>query len=75
MTAAISILAAMATDKRERQRANREAKRAEEEAAAKKATRLERAKRLALWAVLIAIVLVIANFVFGGEAALSAIAG
>ena len=62
----------MATDKRERQRANRELKKAEEEAAAKKATRIARIKRLALWIGLLVLVLVVANFVFGGDAALSA---
>ena len=62
----------MATSKRDRQRANREVKRAEEAAAAKKASRFDRAKRLALWVGLLIVMLVIANFVFGGDAAVSA---
>ena len=64
----------MATAKRDRQRANREQKRAEEAAAAKKASRMDRAKRLALWVGLLLIMLVIANFVFSGDVALSAAA-
>ena len=62
----------MATAKRERQRANRELKRAEEAAAAKKASRTDRIKRVALWIVLLVIVRIAANFVFGPDGALSA---
>ena len=61
----------MATEKRERQRANRELKKAEEAAAAKKASRMDRVKRIALWIGLLVIMLLAANFVFGGDAALS----
>lgn len=56
----------MATEKRERQRANREERKAAEEKAAKKASTLDRAKKVALWIGLLIVMLVIANFVFGG---------
>jgi len=66
----------MATSKRDRQRANREVKRAAEEQATKKANRFDRAKRVALWVGLLIVALVIANFFFGGgDAQVAALAG
>lgn len=60
----------MATAKRDRQRANREVKKAEEAKAAKKATRIDRVKKAALWIGLLVIMLLVANFVFGGDQAI-----
>lgn len=57
----------MATEKRDRQRANREVKKAAEEKAAKKASTMDRAKKIALWVGLLIVALVIANLVFGGN--------
>jgi hypothetical protein len=55
----------MATDKRERQRANRAQKQAEEAKAERRATIIKRARRVLLYAVVIAIVILLANQVFG----------
>ncbi len=59
----------MATDKRARQRANREVKKAAEAAAARKANLISRTKKAALWIGLMIVVFVIANLVFAGSAA------
>lgn len=56
----------MATDKRARQRANREAKRAIELKQQRRQRTLRLARRIAIYAVIIVIVLVLANVVFGG---------
>ena len=55
----------MATDKRERQRANREAKKAAEAKAKRRRDAFALAKRWALYGVLIVVIIVIANLVFG----------
>jgi FtsH-binding integral membrane protein len=66
----------MASEKRERQRANREAKQAEVQKVQKRTETLSRAKRIAIWAVLGIVLFIIANLVFGGsndDSALSAV--
>ncbi len=55
---------AMATTKRERQRANREVRRAEEEKTAKRTQLMSRARKGALWGVAIVAVLALAQVVF-----------
>lgn len=59
----------MATDKRERQRANRAQKQAEMAAVARKEKLKHRLKRVGIWAVIVAAVLVLANIVWGGSSA------
>lgn len=54
----------MATDKRERQRANREERRAAEAKVNRRSNMLRTIRRVAVWLVLIVIVLVIAATVF-----------
>ncbi len=54
----------MATDKRERQRANREEKKAAEEKAAKRKHRLDLAKRWALYVALFLIAIVVLRLFF-----------
>lgn len=67
----------MATDKRDRQRANRELKKAEEAKAARRATMLKRIRRIVTYAIVIALVILLANQVFGGgdEQSLGALTG
>lgn len=55
----------MATDKRERQRLNREAKKAEEAKAAKRQRRFDLAKRWTIYAVLFIAALVILRLLAG----------
>jgi hypothetical protein len=57
----------MATDKRERQRMNRAAKQAAEAKAARRAKLLGRARRIGIWVVLVLLVFVLANLVFGDD--------
>lgn len=57
----------MATEKRERQRANRDVKRAVESKTERRQKIFKRARRFAVWAVIIAAVLFLANVVFGGD--------
>ena len=57
---------AMATDKRDRQRANREAKQAELHKTQRKDEMVSRAKRIGIWVAVGIVLFVIANFVFGG---------
>lgn len=57
----------MGTDKRSRQRANRAAKLAEEAKAARKASVFKRIRRVVIYALLIAAVILLANQVFGGD--------
>ena len=56
----------MATDKRERQRANRAERQAEEAAALRKQKLIRRARQVATWAVIIVLFFVLANAVWGG---------
>jgi hypothetical protein len=64
----------MATDKRDRQRANRAQKQAEAEAAAKRERLKRRARQVLIWAVIVAAVLILANIVWGGDAETEALA-
>ena len=54
----------MATDKRERQRANREQRRAEEAKVKRRQQAIVRARRIAIWLVAIVIALALAAVVF-----------
>jgi hypothetical protein len=56
----------MATDKRERQRANRAQKQAEEAAVARKQKLVRWIRQGAIWLVAVAVVFVLANLVWGG---------
>lgn len=56
----------MATDKRERQRANRAERQAEEAAAYRKQKLIRRARQVATWAVIIVLFFILANAVWGG---------
>ncbi len=58
----------MATSKRERQRANREAKLAEEKKVLRKQSIFQRSKRIAVWVVVGIVLFVLANLLFGGSA-------
>lgn len=55
----------MATDKRERQRLNRAAKQDEDKKAARKQKTFDTAKRIAVWAIVGGLLLVVANIVWG----------
>ena len=57
----------MATAKRHRQRENRDARRAAEAKTQRRQATFKRVKRLAVWGVIAALVLLLANFVFGAE--------
>jgi flagellar biosynthesis/type III secretory pathway M-ring protein FliF/YscJ len=57
----------MATDKRERQRANRAAKQAAEAKAARQAKVLDVARRVGIWVVVILVLFVIAYVVFSDD--------
>ena len=57
----------MATDKRERQRANREAKQTELSKAKRRDDMLARAKRIGIWVAVGIVLFVIANLVWGGD--------
>ena len=57
----------MATDKRARQRANREAKLAEMQKAQKRQEMLSRVRRISIWVVVGIVLFVLANLVFGGD--------
>jgi hypothetical protein len=57
----------MATDKRERQRANREAKQAAQRKVERRQSLFDRSKRIAIWVVLGIVLLFLANLVFGGS--------
>jgi hypothetical protein len=57
----------MATSKRERQRANREAKLAAEKKVMRKQTLFQRSRRIAVWVVVGIVLLVIANLIWGGS--------
>ncbi len=59
----------MATDKRARQRANREAKQAEEQKARRKQEIIGRAKRIGIWIAIGIVLFVLANLAFGGDSA------
>jgi len=65
----------MATSKRERQRANREAKLAAQHKVERKQAVLSRSKRIAIWVVIGVVLFVVANLVFGGSGDDSAAAG
>ena len=56
----------MATNKRARQRANRALKKAAEAKAARRAVTVKRIRRIVIYGLLIALVLFLANQVFGG---------
>jgi hypothetical protein len=56
----------MATDKRERQRANRAQKQAEEAAVVRKQKLIRRIRQGVTWFVVIAAVFLLANLVWGG---------
>ncbi|MDH3500746.1 MAG: hypothetical protein OEM97_11520 [Acidimicrobiia bacterium] len=56
----------MGTDKRDRQRQNRAEKQAQEAAAARKARLKSRIRKGAIWVTIVAVVLVLANLVWGG---------
>jgi hypothetical protein len=58
----------MATDKRERQRANRAVKEAVESKVARRQRWFTWGKRLLIWAVVVGGVIVLASLVFGGDA-------
>ncbi|HEX9642886.1 MAG TPA: hypothetical protein VGC11_02655 [Acidimicrobiia bacterium] len=62
----------MATDKRERQRANRAVKEAVESKAARRQRWFRLAKRLLIWGVVVGGVIVLASLVFGGDAGAAA---
>jgi len=55
----------MATDKRARQRANREQKQAEAAAAARKARLKQRLRQAGIWVIVGAVLFVLANAVWG----------
>lgn len=59
----------MATDKRERQRANRAQKQAELASIARKEKLKHRLRRAGIWAVIVAATLVLATLVWGGSSA------
>jgi len=68
----------MATSKRDRQRANRDAKRLAADKVQRRRSVFTRARRIAVWAIAIIVVLILANLVFGGggdEALATAVAG
>ena len=54
----------MATDKRERQRANRAVRQAEEAATRRKQRLMTRARQVAIWAVIIVVLFLLANAVW-----------
>jgi hypothetical protein len=56
----------MATDKRARQRANREAKQAELDKARRREDMISRAKRIGIWVAVGIVLFVIANLIWGG---------
>lgn len=62
----------MATSKRDRQRANRQAKQAEQQKVHRKQVILSRSKRIAIWVVIGVVLFVVANLVFGGDSEASA---
>lgn len=64
----------MATSKRERQRANREAKLAAEKKVQRKQNLFQRSKRIAVWVAVGIVLLVIANLIWGGSEDASATA-
>ena len=57
----------MATDKRARQRANREAKQAEMQKAQRRQAMVGRAKRIGVWAIIGIVLFILANIVFGSS--------
>jgi hypothetical protein len=57
----------MATSKRDRQRANREAKLAAEKKVMRKQNLFQRSKRIVVWVVVGVVLLVIANLIWGGS--------
>ena len=56
----------MATDKRERQRANRALRQAEEAAVLRKQKLMKRGRQVVTWAVIIVVLFLLANAVWGG---------
>ncbi len=64
----------MATDKRARQRANREAKQAELEKTRRREDTISRAKRIGIWVAVGIVLFVIANLVWGGDSVSAAAA-
>jgi uncharacterized membrane protein len=56
----------MASEKRERQRANREAKQAEQAKIDRRDTTIQRAKRIAIWVAVGVVLFIVANLVWGG---------
>ena len=64
----------MATDKRERQRANREAKQAAQQKKQRRDDMIGRARRIGIWVVVGVVLFIIANIVFGGDSADAAVA-
>lgn len=57
----------MATSKRDRQRANREAKLAAQQKVERRQAVLSRSKRIAIWVAIGVVLFVVANLVFGGS--------
>jgi hypothetical protein len=57
----------MATSKRDRQRANREAKLAEQQKVERKRAMFTRGRRIAIWVVIGAVLFIVANLFFGGS--------
>jgi len=57
----------MATDKRERQRANREARQEEEKKARRKRRFIDRSRRIAIWTVVILGLILISSWLWGGQ--------
>lgn len=57
----------MATSKRERQRANREAKLAAEKKVMRRQNLFQRSKRIAVWLVVAIVLFVIATLIWGGS--------
>jgi hypothetical protein len=57
----------MATSKRERQRANREAKLAAEKRVMRRQSLFQRSKRIAVWVAVGIVLFVIANLIWGGS--------
>ena len=55
----------MATDKRERQRQNRAAKQAELDKQKRRQKIIDRVKRVAVWAVVFVVLIIVANVVWG----------
>ena len=55
----------MATDKRERQRQNRAVKQAAENKAKRRQNIVDRVRRVAIWAAVFVILLIVANLVWG----------